>query len=251
MSSQDPSPATLSPPPEMLFGVDIKTICDIFTWTGTFIALGLNLTPIVLFIEVFNKKKTYKAIPNLMLVFNVLCGLFWYCYWSRLHQAVPGYSALSNAIISLIFTYLYLYFATEGKCLYFIVACVIVFDICAQLWYCFGVWIPDPEITGKTAMIINIIQYAAPGQSIFTVLKTGNYSLIPITTTIVGVMCSSCWLIFGIIMKNPNCIIPNSMGLALSLIQIVIYYYFKCTAKKKEDDKGKELVEVKEEEKMA
>ena len=38
------------------------------------------------------------------------------------------------------------------------------------------------------------------------------------------------------------------MGLALSLIQIVIYYYFKCTAKKKEDDKGKELVEVKEEE---
>ena len=79
-------------------------------------------------------------------------------------------------------------------------------------------------------MIINIIQYAAPGQSIFTVLKTGNYSLIPITTTIVGVMCSSCWLVFGIIMKNPNCIIPNSMGLA----------------KKTTDEKGKELVEVKE-----
>ena len=59
-------------------------------------------------------------------------------------------------------------------------------------------------------------------------------------------MCSSCWLVFGIIMKNPNCIISNSMGLALSLIQIVIYYYFKCTSKKTTDEKGKELVEVKE-----
>ena len=47
-------------------------------------------------------------------------------------------------------------------------------------------------------------------------------------------------------MKNPNCIIPNSMGLALSLIQIVIYYYFKCTSKKTTDEKGKVLVEVKE-----
>lgn len=72
MSSQDPAPATLAAPPEMLFGVDIKTICVFFTWTGTFIALGLNLTPIVLFVEVFRKKKDYKAIPNLMLVFNVL-----------------------------------------------------------------------------------------------------------------------------------------------------------------------------------
>ena len=224
-------------------GVNTELLCTIFSWLGTAFALFLNLTPAVLFINVFKNNKSHKTIPELMLIFNVLCGLFWFCYWFRMDNPVPCYSALGNTVISLIFSFLYLYLAVGKGLMKCFFACFITADICAQIFYVFGSWIQNIDMVGKIAMIINIMQYAAPGQSIISVIKTGNYNLIPITTTIVGVFCSSSWLGFGVIQNNFNAILPNSMGLILSLIQIIIYYYFKCTEKPANKNE-EELVKV-------
>lgn len=212
-------------------GLNTELLCTILSWVGTAFALFLNLTPAFLFIDVFKNNKSHKSIPELMLIFNTLCGLCWFCYWFRLVNPVPCYSALGNTCISLIFSFLYLYLAVGKGLIKCFFACFIAADICAQFFYILGYWVQNVDMVGKLAMIINIVQYAAPGQSILTVIKTGNYKLIPITTTVAGVFCSSCWLGFGIIQNNFNTILPNSMGLILSLVQILIYYYFKCTEK--------------------
>ena len=57
--------------------------------------------------------------------------------------------------------------------------------------------------------------------------KTGNFNLIPILSCIVGLLCSSCWLVFGIYTEDINVIIPNALGIVFSIFQItcwVIYY---------------------------
>ena len=77
-------------------GVNTELLCTIFSWLGTAFALFLNLTPAVLFIDVFKNNKSHKTIPELMLIFNVLCGLFWFCYWFRMDNPVPCYSSLGN-----------------------------------------------------------------------------------------------------------------------------------------------------------
>lgn len=43
--------------------------------------------------------------------------------------------------------------------------------------------------------------------------KTTNYKIIPIHITIVGLCCSSCWLVYGILSSvDWNIIIPNALG---------------------------------------
>ena len=214
-------------------GLNWEMISNVVSITGSIIALGLNIAPVVVFIQIC-KTKNYKIFPETILIFNILCGLLWFCFWYRVNNFVPGASALSNTAVSLVFTFIYLYYYCEEKVGKWLFSCFIVVDFCVQLFFVFGKFIKDDDITGKTAMIINILQYAAPGQSLLTVLKTGDYTLIPIANVLVGALCSGCWLSFGLINGIMNTIIPNGIGLALSVIQLAIYFYFKCTSEPKE-----------------
>lgn len=243
-----------NPPPQQTTpttstGIDLQTVSYCVSLLGTTIGIVLNLAPGLLFYEVFKKTKKYKEIPEAMLIFNTLCALFWACYWYRYGAAIAYYSALANTVISMVWNTVYLYFPFEGNKTYYMISLFILYDIILQLIYIFAIWIGNIEITGKLAMIVNIMQFAAPGQSILTVLKTGNYSLIPIVSTIVGLLVSMCWLTFGLIEGNLNCIIPNTMGLILSLLQVGVYYFFKMKGgnkKKGSKQEGEELIEVKE-----
>ena len=75
-------------------------------------------------------------------------------------------------------------------------------------------------------IFLGVINAGAPGQKIFTVIKTGNYTLIPIITTIFQCFCSSFWFIYGIVIEKYQIIIPNAIGILLTLFQIIVYFYF-------------------------
>ena len=69
--------------------------------------------------------------------------------------------------------------------------------------------------------------YAAPGEKMYTVCKTGNYKLIPIWSTIGAAACSGCWFIYGLVVKDIYVIIPNVLGVICSIIQLIVYSIFK------------------------
>ena len=75
-------------------------------------------------------------------------------------------------------------------------------------------------------MLVNILMYAAPGAKIYQVFKTGNYDLIPIYSSIIALLNSICWLIYGISLKDINVILPNASGVVLALIQIFVWNVF-------------------------
>ena len=81
-------------------------------------------------------------------------------------------------------------------------------------------------------IVINIILFIAPGQNLKKVIRKKNHKLIPIATTIIGCICSAGWLLFGIIVEDINCIIPNGLGLISSIITTFIWIYFFCRTRK-------------------
>lgn len=72
---------------------NITMIKDIVAWIGTALAIGLKITPSVLFYKIFMKIEKHNIIPESMLVFNVLVGQLWMCYWLRQDNFVPTFSA--------------------------------------------------------------------------------------------------------------------------------------------------------------
>jgi uncharacterized protein with PQ loop repeat len=76
---------------------------------------------------------------------------------------------------------------------------------------------------------MNSLMFIAPGQNIIRVIKEKNYKLIPIATTLVAIICSGGWLLFGILVNDINCIISNLIGLVSSIFTTLIWviYYLR------------------------
>lgn len=248
--STPPSPI-VTPPTPIPVGTNWDLISDIFGWIGTVIGIGMNISPIVLFWKVLRKVEKKDIIPESMLIFNLVCNMLWLTYWLRKGVFVPCFSSSVGEILSIIYSIVYLYVTFENSIVKFLIAAFINIDICAQVYYILMYIVPDAEYIGTAAVCVGIITFASPGQNILTVIRTGDYKLIPIVTTLCGAGCSFAWLVFGVIKKDIKCIVPNLLGLILSIVNMsvwIIFYLKKTQQQKPKDDKTEELQNKVEEE---
>ena len=51
-----------------------------------------------------------------------------------------------------------------------------------------------------------------------------------------GFACSLCWLMYGFYQKDLNLIIPNALGLAAAILQVVVYLIYYCKSKETAPD---------------
>jgi len=172
----------------------------------------------------------YTKISYLIFLASIMNCLLWFIFGIQI-QTLEIY--LCNAIggvINIIYIIIFWYFFGERNFLKFIGLSVatlaILFGIFELLWAV----IDNPDVSQYSAMVFNVIMYAAPGQKIFEVFKTEKYELIPIESSIIGFLCSTCWFIYGAYGKFVSIMVPNGLGIIFSLIQIIcwIYYYRKA-----------------------
>ena len=102
------------------------------------------------------------------------------------------------------------------------------------------------KITGIVNIVIGLINVIAPGQNIFKVFKTEDFTLIPIVTICFQCLCSAFWGFYGFKDMDINIIFPNILGTVLALIQISIYFYFYCKRKGVPPEKSKKDPELEE-----
>ncbi len=211
----------------------------ITNYIGTFasiIGFFLSISPFVLYYKIIKNQLTVNSIPISMIIFNLLGGVVWLCYWVKKGTLVPLLSTGINFTIHNISTIFYIYFKVEGKIKKFISTYLIVLLISYGIYHIDYSYITDIKLNGSIAMMICIITYIAPGQNLIQVIKIGDYKLIPITTTILGILCSGSWMIFGVLTNDINNIIPGIIGVTFSIINSVVYIYFYRNRNKKKND---------------
>ena len=207
---------------------------EIFGWVGTGIAIYFYLAPAVPFIKLVNEHLKVNEVPGVLLICSFMNCILWADY-GLLDDTFQVYLAngIGGAITLIWITIFLIYIGKQNlkiALLYIILLMICVGGISYVFYF-----IIDKDITGKVAMIFNILMYAAPGEKIFKVFKTKKYNLIPIFSTIGGFFCSLCWLIFGIYKGDINLIIPNGLGLFFSILQIVVYLIFYCKKRSEEN----------------
>ena len=207
---------------------------EIFGWVGTAIAIYFYLAPAVPFIKLVNDHLKVNEVPGILLICSFMNCILWADY-GLLDDTFQVYLAngIGGAITLIWITIFLIYIGKQNikiALLYIILLMICVGGISYVFYF-----IIDKDITGKVAMIFNILMYAAPGEKIFKVFKTKKYNLIPIFSTIGGFFCSLCWLAFGIYKGDINLIIPNGLGLFFSILQIVVYLIFYCKKRSEEN----------------
>ena len=207
---------------------------EIFGWVGTGIAIYFYLAPAVPFIKLVNDHLKVNEVPGVLLICSFMNCILWADY-GLLDDTFQVYLAngIGGAITLIWITIFLIYIGKQNLkiALLYIILLIICVGGISYVFY----FIIDKDITGKVAMIFNILMYAAPGEKIFKVFKTKKYNLIPIFSTVGGFFCSLCWLIFGIYKGDINLIIPNGLGLFFSILQIVVYLIFYCKKRSEEN----------------
>ena len=227
--------------------VPIKNYVSLFS---TFLNIFLNLSPIVIFINIVKGKEEYTNIPPMMLLFSFLNNAIWGGYWYRKNEMAVFWCCFICVTIATIFSSWYLFYYSQKKCGKFIfyVLCQIAFEM--GIIALFFSNLIDLYIVGILLIAINTMQYVSPAQNLIKVIKEKNHKLIPIVSTILGALCSGGWLLFGLIVGDINSIISNGLGCLSSILTTLIWFwiYTKYGKKEKRDvDKEKELVEKEDE----
>ena len=203
-------------------------IGDIFGWVGTAISTYFYLAPAVPFFQVLNGKLEYKDSPGVLLICSFMNCVLWADYGLLNNTFLVYFANGIGGTITLVWITIFLIFLGKkniGIALALNLALIIIVVGIMLLFY----FIIDVKITGYVAMVFNVLMYAAPGEKIVKVIKTQNYKLIPIFSTVGGLACSLCWLIFGIYQGDLNLIIPNGLGLFFAILQVIVFliYYLK------------------------
>ena len=199
---------------------------NIFGWVGTGISTFFYIAPIVPFIKLIKGEITYKESPGILLICSFMNCILWGDYGLLLDRFLIYFANGIGGVITLIWIVIFIIHFVEKRfamaLLYNLILIVAIVGI-AMLFF----FIVPYEVTGKIAMVFNVLMYASPGEKMITVFKTGNYKLIPIWSTLGGTACSACWMIYGIYLVDWNQIIPNALGVIFSIIQIIVFLFYK------------------------
>lgn len=91
-----------------------------------------------------------------------------------------------------------------------------------------GGLLPPPfrsQAVGYCALIFTVIMFASPLSALAVVLKSRSVEYMPLPLSLMGFACSTSWTIYGAYVQDELIILPNLFGMALGLIQLVIYFF--------------------------
>ena len=220
---------------------------SIFGWIGVIISIYFYFAPGFPFYKVLKDQMNYQDLPVILLISSFLYFVLWADYGLIKNSTQIYITNSFGGTITLIWITIYLLYLGKKYFVVSLIINIIILIATGAISFLFY-FIIDSNITGLIAMIFNILMYAAPGEKIIRVIKTKKYELIPIYSSIGGFLCSLCWLIFGFYQNDKNLIIPNSLGILFSAIQILIFLILYCKSDKNNNDKSSNS-SIKDEEK--
>ena len=201
--------------------------CYIIGILGTITSICFYLAPAIPFYNILKDKLNYHDFPLILLLISFLNCIFWTDYGLVNDYFILLY--LSNAIggsITLSFMIIYLILIT-GLNLYLSLTIAILLSIIIVFITCLFYYLIPVCVVKIFAIIFTILMYASIGAKISQVIKTKNYKLIPIFSTIGGIVNSFCWLIYGIFDKKWEFYVANGIGLIFVIFFICLIYYLK------------------------
>ena len=205
-----------------------KVFGDICGWIGTVISICFFIAPIQQYFQLIKGVIPVSDVPGLMLVFNEFNTVCWVAYGLRQGLFQSFVCNLIGGIITLIYLLIFLCYFVELKVLWCVASIILALDLVLEFFWIFYKIIKNLAAIGYFTMIFNILMYAGTLEKLGRVLSTHNYNLIPILISILMLINSVMWLIYGIAYNNAPTMIPNAIGIVFQVIAIGLWAYLRA-----------------------
>ena len=198
----------------------------IFGWVGTSLATYFYIAPIVPYRKVIKNQIPYTEAPGILLITSLLNCIMWAAYGLVTNQFSVYFANGLGGSITLIFVTIFLIYVAEKKFAFALLYTFFLIVCTVELYFLFY-YVISSSVTGIAANVFNVLMYAAPGEKIYTICKTGNYKLIPIFSTIGAMACSTSWMLYGFYQGDFLLILPNALGCLSAIVQAIVYLFYR------------------------
>lgn len=198
-----------------------------FGWAASGLTIILNILPIVSFINFCSKKSNFDNIPASKIFTNYANCLIWFFYGTIIFNSSIRISNMIGAIISLILIIIYLIYEFKRYLFDCILNCIIMIIGTLASFEWFSHIILDNNIVGKICLTICFISILTQVPDVYNGIKDKNYLLIRVNYSIIAFPTCFCWIVVGFIINDNYVLIANLIGIISSIIQILLYTYYK------------------------
>ncbi|KAJ3670841.1 hypothetical protein LUZ60_008267 [Juncus effusus] len=220
---------------------------------GNIISLGLFLSPLPTFVKIVREKavQQFSPMPYLATLMNctlwVVYGLPFIHPHSVLVLTINGTGMLLEAI------YLAVFFSFSPRKLRKRIIGVIIGEAIFVAAVLAGVLTgahtqhKRTQIVGILCVIFGTCMYAAPLSIMKSVIQEKSVKYMPFSLSFVSLLNGVCWTAYALIKFDLYITIPNVLGTALSLAQLVLYFYYyrsSCCTEPSDEEAPNDEIEM-------
>ena len=201
---------------------------DAIGWAALGVTMCIYLSPVLPFINVLKGKISYEETPGVLVTSMYVNCFCWYIYGDMIFSDQLKYCNCIGSIITLCLITVYLVYEIRKYTLDAILNALIIITGSYATYRGLTIVVDDDAVVGKICICTSIVVFLTPGYLIYKVLREkNNYILIQIYVVWASCLSYLLWVIYGIVIKDVYIMIPNVIGIVLSIIQICIYTIFK------------------------
>ena len=205
--------------------MDIVQEC--FGWLGACMNICFYLSPVMPFINVLKGKINYEDTPGIYVTTCYVNCFIWYIYGDMIFSDQVKISNMISSIICLLLILIYIIFELRR---FFIDAILNLLILITGSWAVYRALtsiIDDDKVVGDICIGTTLIIFLSPIQILYKVFNDKNYNLIPVFSAWLYFFSCFFWLIYAIFIKDFYLGFPHSLGILLSLVEILVYTNYR------------------------
>lgn len=203
------------------------SISDLLGWIGVIVSSCFFFSPALTFYRLIKKRIGYQDVHIIIILGNYISSIVWLIYGFKisLTQIIVCYSI--GALISLVWIWIYLIHLGKKKMTFTLICALLLSVLTLGSYIVLAVIIDDKDTLGEVCFIVCSISYISPTQLLIKVLNKKDYKIIPIYSAAISAIGFGSWTLFGLFKFSATIIIPNLVGFAFSVAQIILYRVYK------------------------
>ncbi|KAM0060119.1 putative SWEET sugar transporter [Helianthus debilis subsp. tardiflorus] len=202
-----------------------------FGLLGNIVSFMVFLAPIPTFYKVYKKKSTegFQSAPYVVGLFSAMLWI----YYAMLKTNVLLLITINTfgIVIETVYIVFFLFYAPKKarmESLKLIILLIFVgFGLIVVLTQFLASGVTRGVIVGWICLVFSLCVFVAPLGVLRQVIKTKSVEYMPILLSVALTLSAVMWFFYGLLLHDFNIAIPNVLGFAFGIIQMILYYLYK------------------------
>ncbi|KAF8413927.1 hypothetical protein HHK36_001923 [Tetracentron sinense] len=213
----------------------MQELAFVFGLLGNVVSFMVFLAPVPTFYRIYKKKSTegFQSIPYVVALFSATL-LLYYAFLKTNGLMLITINSI-GCIIEIVYLIMYLVYAPRHAKIYtvkLIFGCnIAVYGVLILSTLLLAKGAKRLMITGWICGAFSVSVYAAPLSIMRQVIRTKSVEYMPFSLSFFLTLCAIMWFFYGLLIRDFYIALPNVLGFAFGIVQMILYIVYKDAKK--------------------